>query len=241
MRLDPRSTATARRPAAESGGRGRAGRAALLAALALLVCACARVPGIYVVVHPSGAGGAAAIVDGGGFNAQQYVGGIWSSQVLPAFRDKAVPAQTLISALTANPAKACARYGNVPAQDSACAFMVKGTGRITGISSSLSGTELSVELPPYNGSAVISVDVGPAFTGTAVRDALPFIKFAQYVNQVDYAEVGIELNSMVRERVIGNATFTGARGRTVTFAGATEGSDPKQISVTPVILSLGAS
>lgn len=225
----------------EMDGRARAGRAALLAVLALVLAACARVPGVFVVVHPSGSGGAAAIVDGEGFDAQQYVGSIWSRRVVPTYRDKAVPVQTLISALAANAAEACARYGNLPAQDSSCAFMVKGTGRITGVSTSLSGTELSVELPPYNGSATISIDVGPAFTGTAVRDALPFIKFAQYVNQVDYAEVGIELNSMVRERVIGNATFTNARGRTITFAGATEGSDPKGISVTPVILSVGAS
>lgn len=225
----------------DRSSRAKTGRAALLAALALAVAACARVPGVYVVVHPTGAGGAAAIVDGEGFDAQQYVNGIWSSRVVPAYRDKAVPAQTLISALTANAAKACAQYGNLPAQDSACAFIVKGTGRITSVSSSLSGTELSVALAPPNESETVSVDVGPAFTGTAVRDALPFIKFAEYVNQVDYAEVGIELNSLVRERVIGNATFAGARGRTITFAGATEGSDPKQISVTPVILTLGAS
>jgi len=220
---------------------GLATRALVLAALVLGTAACSRVPGVYVVVHPSGSGGAAAYVDGGSFDAQQYVDGIWSSQVLPAFRARALTAQALISALTADPAKACTRYGNVPAQDSACAFMVKGTGRITGVASSLSGTTLTVELPPYNGSDVVSVDVGPAFTGTAVRDALPFIKFAQYTNQVDYAEVGIELNAMVRERVIGSDSFAGARGHAVTFVGATEGSDPQGIDVIPVILTVGAS
>jgi predicted lipoprotein len=225
----------------EVADRARAGRAALLAMLALVLAACGRVPGVYVVVHPSGSGGVAAYVDGGGFDAQQYVSGIWSSQVLPAYRSRAVTAQVLIMALTENAARACARYGNVPAQDSPCAFMVRGTGRITGVSSSLSGTELSVRLPPYNGSETVSVDVGPAFTGTAVRDALPFIKFAQYVNQVDYAEVGIELNAMIRDSVIGSATFTRDRGRTVTFAGATEGSDPKGITITPVILTVSPS
>lgn len=222
-------------------GRFRCARVALLAILALALTACARMPGIYTVVHPSGSGGAAAIVDGGGFNAQQYVSGIWSSKVLPAFRAGAVTAQTLTSALAANPAKACARYGNQPAEDGSCAFMVKGTGRVTGITSSLSGTELAVELPPSDGSQAVSIDVGPAFTGTAVRDALPFIKFAQYVNQVDYAEVGIELNAMIREHVIGGASFAQARGHTVTFTGAIEGSGPKDIIITPVILSVGPS
>jgi predicted lipoprotein len=216
-------------------------RAALLAVLPVVLAACARVPGIYVVVHASGSGGTAAIVDGDGFDAQQYVESIWSSQVLATYRSKAVKAQQLIAALTANAAKACSQYGNLPAQDGACAFMVKGTGRITAVSSSLSGTELSVELPPYNGSEVVMVDVGPAFTGTAVRDALPFIKFAQYVNQVDYADVGLDLNTMVRDRVIGSMTFTHDRGRTVTFTGAAEGSDPKGIIITPVILSVGTS
>lgn len=216
-------------------------RVAFLAILALALAACARIPGVYVVVHPSGSGGAAATVDGGSFNAQQYVSSIWSPKVIPAFRSRAVTAQTLISALAANPARACARYGNQPAQDSSCAFMVKGTGRITGVTSSISGTTLTVELPPYNGSEHVLVDVGPAFTGTAVRDALPFIKFAQYTNQVDYAEVGIELNAMVRKHVIGTATFARVRGHAVTFIGATEGNNPKKIDITPVVLSVSAS
>lgn len=212
---------------------GLAARVLLLAVLGLGPAACARVPGVYVLVHPSS--GAAAIVDGGNFDAQQYVSGIWSTRVLPAYRAGAISVQVLIAGLTASPAKTCARYGNVPAQDSPCAFMVKGTGRVTGVTSSLSGTELTVALT----GGTVSIDVGPAFTGTAVRDALSFIKFAQYTNQVDYAEVGIELNDLVRTRVIRGASFTSARGHSVTFLGATEGSDPKAIVITPVQLSVG--
>lgn len=222
--------------------RARAGRAVLLAVLVLGLTACARVPGVYVVVHPSpGSGGAAAFVDGGTFNAQGYVNGIWSSRVLPAYRTRAVSAPALISALAANAASACTRYGNVTAQDSPCAFMIKGTGRVTAVASSLSGTDLTIELSPGGAKQTVEVETGPAFTGTAVRDAIPFIKFAQYTNQVNYADVGIELNDMVRTRVIGNTSFAQSRGRTVTFIGATEGSDPKGIVVTPVVLSLGPS
>lgn len=217
----------------------RAAASALLAALALITAGCARVPGVYVVVHGS-SGGSAAIIDGGNFSAGGYVDGIWSSRVLPAYRARAVDAPVLISALAAGPAKACARYGNIAAQGSPCAFMIKGTGRIAGVTSALSGTQLVVDFPPYDGKDEVSIAVGPAFLGTAVRDALSFIKFAQFTNQVDYADVGIALNDKVRSDVIAGRTFTSARGHTITFLGATEGEDPKGIVVTPVQLSVGS-
>lgn len=210
----------------------------LLAVLALVTAGCARVPGVYVIVKSSSGG--SALIDGGNFSASGYVAGIWSSRVLPAYRAKAVEAPTLISALASSPAKACAQYGNVPAQGSPCAFMIKGTGRVVSVTSALSGTQLVVDFPPYDGKDEVSIAVGPALLGTAVRDALSFIKFTQFANQVDYADVGIALNDKVRSDVIAGRTFTGARGHTVTFLGATEGVDPKGIVVTPVQLSVGS-
>jgi predicted lipoprotein len=111
---------------------------------------------------------------------------------------------------------------------------------VVSVTSALSGTELVVDFPPYDGKDEVSIAVGPAFLGTAVRDALSFIKFAQFTNQVDYADVGIALNDKVRSDVVASRTFTSARGHTVTFLGATEGEDPKGIVVTPVQLSLGS-
>lgn len=218
---------------------GRIVTSSLAVMLAVLVAGCARVPGVYVAVH-KGDGGGAAIIDGGNFSASSYVAGIWSSRVLPAYRSRAVSAPVLISALSASPSGACTRYGNLAAQSSPCAFMVKGTGRVTSVTSALSGTQLVVDLPPYNGKDQLSVSVGPAFIGTAVRDAFSAIKFTQFVNQVDYAEVGIALNDKVRTDVIDGKTFTGARGHTITFVGATEGTNPKSIVVTPVQLSVGS-
>ena len=207
----------------------------LLAAVA--VAGCSRVAGVYTVIH-GGSGGAAAIIDGGNFSAAGYVNKIWTTRLLPAYRARAVSAQTLIAALAASPARACRRYGTVAAQGSSCAFMIKGTGRITKVTSSLAGGTLTVALTPSGGQQhSVTIDTGPAFLGTAVRDAAGFIKFAQFTNQVDYADVAIALNAKVRTDVIGHTRFTSLRGHDITFAGAAEGITPASVVITPVQLS----
>lgn len=211
--------------------------AAALAALALAITGCARVPGVYTVTH-GGSGGAAAIIDGGNFSAAGYVNKIWTARLLPVYQARAVSAQQLVAALTASPAKACRQYGTVAAQGSSCAFMIKGTGRITKVTHSPAGGTLTVALTPAGGQQrSVTIDTGPAFLGTAVRDAVGFIKFAQFTNQVDYADVAIALNAKVRTDVIGHTSFTAWRGREISFTGAAEGITAGSVVLTPVHLS----
>lgn len=211
--------------------------AAVLAAAAMGGAGCARVPGVYTVVH-GGSGGAAAIIDGGNFSAAGYANKIWTARLQPAYRARAVSAQQLIAALAASPAKACHQYGTVAAQDSACAFVIKGAGRITKVTNSPAGGTLTVALTPAGGQQhSVTIDTGPAFLGTAVRDAAGFIKFAQFTNQVDYADVAIALNAKVRTDVIGHTSFAAWRGREITFTGAAEGITPGNVVITPVQLS----
>jgi predicted lipoprotein len=224
---------------AGSAGRPPKARAAVtvLASTALAVAGCARVPGVYTVTR-AGSGGAAAIIDGGNFSAAGYVNKIWTARLLPVYRARAVSAQQLIAALAASPAKACRQYGAVAAQDSSCAFMIKGTGRITNVTHSPAGGTLTVALAPAGGQRrSVTIETGPAFLGTAVRDAAGFIKFAQFTNQVDYADVAIALNAKVRTDVIGHTSFTAWRGRAVSFTGAAEGITPGNVVITPVQLS----
>lgn len=214
--------------------------AAAVAALAMAVsttAGCGRVPGVYTVTH-GGSGGAAALIDGGNFSAAGYVKKIWMARLLPTYRARAVSAQHLIAALAASPAKACRQYGTVAAQGSSCAYTIKGTGRITKVTHSPAGGTLTVALTPAGGhQRSVTIEIGPAFLGTAVRDAAGFIKYAQFTNQIDYADVAIALNAKVRTDVIGHTNFTAWRGREITFTGAAEGITPGNIAITPVQLS----
>ena len=48
----------------------------------------------------------------------------------------------------------------------------------------------------------VSLQVGPAINGTAIRDAAGFINFNQFVNQVDFADAATALNSEVKAKVL---------------------------------------
>jgi predicted lipoprotein len=62
------------------------------------------------------------------------------------------------------------------------------------------------------------VQVGPVIRGTAIRDALPFIQFSDFANQIDYAQVASLLNERVLEQLRHlptPATLVGRRMRVV--------------------------
>jgi predicted lipoprotein len=45
------------------------------------------------------------------------------------------------------------------------------------------------------------VQVGPVIRGTAVRDALPFIRFSDFANQIEFALVASALNDHALEQL----------------------------------------
>jgi len=76
------------------------------------------------------------------------------------------------------------------------------------------------------------------FLGTAIRDAVGFIDFSQFANQIDFADVASALNDRVRADVVKGVKPASLKGRDVTFEGAFQLLDPANIVVTPVSLSV---
>ncbi|MGB9377434.1 MAG: DUF2291 domain-containing protein [Mycobacteriales bacterium] len=213
-------------------------------ALPLALCAlltltgCTKVPGVYVAEKDGGAASQAGS-SGKIFDPKSYVEKNWDSKVVPAVTDKSEDASTVLAALAANPAAASQKYGRQNGTGSPYAFLVKGTGKVVSVDRSATGS-LLVDLAPGDGKPDLSIAIGPAFVGTAIRDAVGFIKFSQFTNQIDYADVSTALNTRVRTTVVGGKNFAGAAGKTVTFAGAFQLLDPKHIVVTPVTLDVAA-
>jgi len=63
----------------------------------------------------------------------------------------------------------------------------------------------------------VVIETGPVIRGTALRDALPFIQFSQFTNQLEYARVANALNE--RAAKVAAAAQVKA-GDTVRYAGA---------------------
>jgi predicted lipoprotein len=196
------------------------GSAGAILALVLVAAAGCRI----ATVRPLDEKGAPAVgagPAGGPFDAAEFVDSIWQPEVLRAL-DEAADVETIAGGAS----------GSRPTP-----AVVRGHGRVASVDTrSRSGTA-TVELDGGARSTVV-LQVGPVITGTAIRDALPALGFDRFVNQIQHADVGNELNARVEREVLERLDRTALPGRFVRFAGmaALEGGRP--LTVTPVTLEV---
>ena len=170
------------------------------------------------------AAGAAAV--SGPFDATAFVESIWRSEVLRSLdgaRDVAA---------VASGAADLGASGTRPTT-----VVVRGRGRVVSVDTrSRSGTA-TIELDGTSSSTVV-VQIGPVITGTAIRDALPALGFDRFVNQIQHADVGNELNARVEREVLEHLDRAGLRGRHVRFAGMSSFEGGRPLKITPVRLEV---
>jgi len=143
----------------------------------------------------------------GPFDAVQYVDAIWTSRVVPAIEANAVPlarAREIASAPGASRGVAVAFDGIVVSLDT----------------SSRVGVAL-VDADPIDGRPDAAVQIGPVLRGTALRDALAFVRFSDFTNQMQFAAVANALNARVLSDVIGATNVTDLPTRRVRVVGVT--------------------
>jgi predicted lipoprotein len=149
-------------------------------------------------------------------------------KVVAAIDKRAVALPELAAALADDPDAAGKRYG-VRQGSSPFNFAVSGEG----VAGKADGSLLPVKVKGVK-DADVQLQIGPAINGTALRDAVGFINFNQFVNQVDYADAGTALNNEVKAKVLKDAGDL--EGRTVRFTGAFTLLVPTAITVTPTRL-----
>jgi len=161
------------------------------------------------------------------FDAAVFVEAIWRSEVLRAL-DEAADVETIAGGASS------------VADDSAGtprSRVVRGQGRVVDVDTrSRSGTA-TVALDG-EAHATVVMQVGPVITGTAIRDALPALGFDRFVNQIQHAEVGNEVNARVEREVLQPLDRAGLRGRHVRFAGMASFEEGRPLTITPVRLEV---
>jgi predicted lipoprotein len=172
------------------------------------------------------------------FNADAYVDSIWQSKVVPTMLEKAADLTAVLNALEADTEAAKKQYSSGDA-GGAAHFIVKGEGRVSRVNASSQNRTVSLSLPNYKGKAEVVLQVGPVFRGTSLRDAIGFIQFNQFVNQLQFAEVGNKLNDRVATAVVKDFELATAQGKQLGFYGAFTLSDRSKIVITPVQLATG--
>jgi predicted lipoprotein len=98
-------------------------------------------------------------------------------------------------------------------------LLVKGRARVTSIDLRSRVGLAFLDMGPA-AAVRVALQVGPVLRGTALRDALPFIRFTDFVNQIDYAAVSSELNERALRSAIGQTAPASLDGKIVSFRGA---------------------
>jgi predicted lipoprotein len=218
------STAVQAPPGA--AGRRRIAPRAVLIALAVLVVAAMAVDTTYREPGETTATGRAAF-DPAAYGAETY------PKVQQTLQDAAVPIDELIPALVKDQEAASRQYGKRQGS-SPYSFSTTGTGTAGKAENGL----MPVEVDGLPKSTTVSVQVGPALNGTALRDAAGFIEFGQFTNQVEYADAATALNNEVKSKVLQGFDAAAAEGKQVQFSGAFSLITPDVVTITPTQLEV---
>lgn len=142
----------------------------------------------------------AASGNGQPFDAALFVRSVWESKVVPA----------------------AGQAGDFTAwRQSAAAsgrpLLVKGRGRVLRVDPARQ--LLLLDVAPFDGKPDVALCFGQ-IQGTALRDALRFVQFSHFLNQVDYARASNALNEQAAKVASAALAGSGPVGSLLSFAGA---------------------
>ncbi|MBP2070956.1 DUF2291 family protein [Thermoanaerobacterium butyriciformans] len=173
------------------------------------------------------------------FDANAYVNKVWDSKAIPYFEEKAVDLSELLKSVNGSFSEAGKKYGLTNASSvGSYDFVVKGKVKVVKVNAQLRARTLECALPGYNGNIKITLQIGPVFTSSAIRDSLSFVKFEDFQNQVIFDSVSDAFNKHVYDNVISKIDVNTLVGKNLTFIGAFTGDDPSNISIIPVELKI---
>jgi predicted lipoprotein len=170
------------------------------------------------------------------FDAKTYVDKMWDTKLIPYVKQNAVDLKTLMGKLKIDETGTSKQFGKRQVAEGApFNFVAKGEAVI-----------LSVDISSRAGTAQLDLDgdkksdallqIGPVFKGSSIRDALPFISFDDFVNQLDYAALSNEINARVRDFVYKGFDPLSAVGKKISFYGFFTYESGSPVVITPVLL-----
>ena len=136
-----------------------------------------------------------------GFDAKAYVENIWKSKIIPTISNEANEITFILDELFENKEIAEEKYGARSGTGS-YSFMIKGMGEVKSLNTASRVGTLSIELQKKY-EAKIFITLGPVIKKDSIRDAVKFIQFNDFVNQLDFADVSRIIRTRVLNEIIG--------------------------------------
>jgi predicted lipoprotein len=152
-------------------------------------------------------------------------------KAVAAIEDAAVPLRELVAAIREDPDAAGEQHGK---RQGTSPYTFSTTAE--GVAGKAEGGLMPVRVKGVPEGTTVSLQIGPAINGTAVRDAAGFIEFGQFTNQVEYAAAATALNEQVKQQVLAGVDRDALDGRRVSFTGAFSSLTPDVITITPIKL-----
>jgi predicted lipoprotein len=170
------------------------------------------------------------------FDANAYVDKIWKSKVLPDFEIRAMDLDALLQEVAKDPDKVGQDHGHRESDGNPWTYEIKGEGKVVAVDTASRHGVVTVEVQTALGPRKVDLQVGPVLFGTMLRDALPFIKFGDFVNQIQYAQVSRALNDRGTKGIRDSFDLKDAMGKMIVFHAAAILSGGDTISATPIII-----
>ena len=172
-----------------------------------------------------------------GFDAKAYVENIWKSKIIPTISEEAEDITFILDELFKNKEVTEEKYGGRSGTGS-YSFMVKGKAEITSLNTASRVGTLSIKLEKKYDSEIF-ITLGPVIKKDSIRDAVKFIKFNDFVNQLDFAGVSRIIKTRVMNEIIGPLNLNNIVGKQIKFEGAITFDRKDKIFITPTMLDLG--
>jgi len=209
---------------------------AMALSLGILLASCRFIPTDQV----SAIGAAGGANSAPARDPDQMVASMWTAKVVPYFEQKAGPFLAVRDLAAKAPDEAGAKWGyRAKSEDTPWTLMVRLEGTIVAADLETRAATIGVDASGQ-GKVDATVQIGPALRGAAIRDALDFVSFGQFTNQIDFARFGKAFNTYVNHATLEALPRENLVGRKVTVVGAYPlGPAGETPLVTPVEITIG--
>ncbi|MFL4476503.1 DUF2291 family protein [Paeniglutamicibacter sp. MACA_103] len=168
------------------------------------------------------------------FSPKTYAESKFASSIAPAIIDRASDLAPMSLAISKDKDAAAIEFGVVSGSSAPVYSAV-----FAGVAGEVSSDGLlPVVVPGVSDDIKVLIQMGPAINGTVIRDATGLVNFPEFTNQIEYQNVGAELNNQVKEHVLSTITASDLNGKTVNVTGSFQPINPKAYIVTPVLFEV---
>lgn len=173
--------------------------------------------------------------DNSEFDAVRFVSERWETKIIPEVTEHACEIDELITKMKNAPEAAAAGTWAVQIDETAPVnYMVYGEGKIVAAKTDSAAATITIKTAEGNQAGI---QIGPVIKFTSIRDAMDFINFEDFTNQLEFANVSKEINKLVKEKIVFGIDKESLIGKSVSFHGCFT-DNREMILLTPVRFEL---